>query len=276
MQKTCKREASISGVGLFTGEPSVMKLIPAPAGHGIVFYRTDLPDHPQIPARLQFVRDTLRSTRLATKTASLALVEHLLSALYACEIDNARIEVEGPEVPIGDGSAKQFVELIEQAGIETLDQPRDYFVVEQPLFWSDKETHLIALPSSEFRISYTLHYPQSKLIRSQYYSFDVHREGYKTEIAPCRTFSIYEEIAPLIEQGLIKGGALNNALIIQNDQIVNPEGARFPDEMVRHKVLDLIGDLSLIGRFLKAHIIAVRSGHASNIAFANTLLKRGQ
>jgi UDP-3-O-[3-hydroxymyristoyl] N-acetylglucosamine deacetylase len=272
LQKTVKREVSISGIGLFTGEKVSLKLVPLPANSGIIFYRTDLPDSPAIPAHLSFVRDTLRSTRLATEKASLGLVEHLLSALSAYEIDNVRIEVVGPEVPVCDGSAKQFVELIEKAGTAILDEPKDYLTVDRPIYWSEKEIHLIALPCDEFRISYTLYYPQSTFLRSQYFSLPIHRDTYKSDIASSRTFSLYEEIAPLIAQGFIKGGGLENALVIKGDTILNPEGARYGDEMVRHKILDLIGDLALLGRPLKAHVIAVRSGHASNIAFAKVLL----
>jgi UDP-3-O-[3-hydroxymyristoyl] N-acetylglucosamine deacetylase len=270
-QKTLKRAASISGIGLFTGEKASATLLGAPAGAGIVFRRVDLPGSPEIPARLESVRDTLRSTRLATASASLAMVEHLLSALSASEIDNCRIDVEGPEVPACDGSARPFFELIEQAGTLQQEAPKNILRIERPVHFSDREAHLVALPSDDLKISYTLHYPQSQLLGSQFYSFSVSREGYKAEIASCRTFSLYEEIAPLIERGFIKGGGLDNALVIKENRILNPEGARFPDEMVRHKILDLLGDLSLIGRPLKAHIIAIRSGHASNIAFAKLL-----
>jgi len=274
LQKTIKRDVALSGTGLFTGERGSIKLFPAEPGFGIVFERTDLPGSPRIPARLEFVRDTFRSTRLATEKASLCMVEHLLSALNAYEIDNVLIEVEGPEIPACDGSAKTFVEMLGQAGSLFQSAPKQFLRLKKPAFWSEGGIHLIALPSEEFRISYTLHYPQSRLLGSQYYSFEVNPEGFKTEIAPCRTFALYEEIAPFIEKGLIKGGRLENAVIIKEDSVLNPEGLRFPDEMVRHKILDLIGDLSLIGVSLKAHIISVRSGHASNIALAQ-ILQRG-
>lgn len=201
------------------------------------------------------------------------MVEHLLSALYAYGIDNARIEVEGPELPAGDGSAQIFIDMIEKTGFEIQEHAREFVRISQPIYWSEGDVHLIALPAQEFRLSYTMHYPHSPLLRSQYYSLAVQPLRYKAEIAPCRTFSLYEEIVPFIEKGIIKGGGLENALVIQGGRILNPEGARFEDEMVRHKILDLIGDLALIGTPLLAHVVAVRSGHSSNVAFAKTLSK---
>lgn len=273
MQKTIEHEASAFGIGLFTGEKVSLKIVPAPANTGIVFQRMDLPGKPEIPARLSFVREAPRCTRLAFEKASIHMVEHLMSALGALEIDNLRIEVEGPEILAADGSAKLFVDLIEKAGIRCQNVARPLLKISQPIYWSEGDVHLVALPANEFRISYTLHYPQSSLLRSQYYSVSLSPQQFKDEIASCRTFSLYEEILPFIEKGMIKGGGLENALVIQGDQIMNPEGARFADEMVRHKILDLIGDLSLIGMPILGHIISVRSGHSSNIAFAKMISK---
>ncbi len=201
------------------------------------------------------------------------MVEHLLAALSAYEIDNVRIEVKGPEIPACDGSSKAFVQMLDEAGTVLQGEPREVLEVEEPIFWSDKGIHLVALPSSEFRISYTLHYPQSKLIGSQFYTFQVGQSGFRDEIAPCRTFALYEEISPLIEKGFIRGGRLDNAVIVKGDTVLNPEGLRFANEMVRHKILDLIGDLKLIGKTLKAHIISICSGHTSNIALAERLCR---
>ncbi len=271
MQKTIKKEAIASGLGLFTGEKVSFKILPAAPDTGIVFQRMDLPGRPEIPARLLYVREAPRCTRLAHEKASIHMVEHLLSAFSGMGIDNARVEVEGPEIVAADGSAQLFVQMIETAEIEVQPVPRKKLVISKPLFWSEGDVHLIALPANEFRISYTLHYPQSPLLRSQFYTVALDPERFKGEIAPCRTFSLYEEILPFIEKGLLKGGGLENALVIKGDQIMNPEGARFVDEMVRHKILDLIGDLSLVGVRVEGHIISVRSGHSSNIAFAKML-----
>lgn len=276
MQKTLRREIHVSSVGIFTGEQVSVKICPAPVGAGIFFKRVDLEGAPEIPALLPFVQETPRCTRIAYGSASVMMVEHLLSALYACGVDNAKIEVEGPEIPGVDGSSKLFVDLIERDGLEAQDVPRRYISVKQPLFWSSGDIHLVALPSPDFRLSYTMHYPKSPLIKSQYYSFSVNPHQYKEEIASCRTFSLYEEILPFIEKGLVKGGGLENALVIQGDKILNPDGARYPDEMVRHKILDLIGDLSLLGARLCAHVIAICSGHSSNVAFAKVLSEKLQ
>ena len=275
MQKTIKREVNISGIGLFTGESVHLRLLPAKEGTGIVFQRVDLAGKPKIPARLAHVLDAVRTTRLANEAASVNMVEHLLSALYAAEIDNVLIEVTGPEIPACDGSAKPFIDLLEQAGTAIQMESRSVLKIERPVFWSSQDIQLVALPCEQFRISYTLHYPGSLLPGSQFYTFSFQREGYKAEIAPSRTFSLYEEIAPFIEKGYIKGGGVENAVVIKDDKVLNPEGARFKDEMVRHTILDLIGDLSLIGRPIKAHILAIRSGHASNVAFAKELEKYG-
>lgn len=270
-QTTLKGAAYFSGIGLFTGQHSSIRLLPAPPNSGIVFQRIDLPGSPEIPAQLEYIRQTPRCTLLSNQNGSVQLVEHLLSAVRGMDLDNVRIEVAGPEIPAGDGSAAAFVRLIEEAGITELNEERLVCRVEAPVYWSEGEVHLIALPSEDFRISYVLHYPQSTLIGSQYFSCSITPEFYRSEIAPCRTFSLYEEIAPFIEKGLIKGGGLENALVIQGNRILNPGGARFPDEMVRHKILDLIGDLGLLGVSIQGHILSVRSGHATNAAFARVL-----
>jgi len=270
-QQTLARSVSASGIGLFTGEEASVRLCPAESGSGIIFQRTDLPHKPLLPARLDFVQQTPRCTILGQNGISLQTVEHILAALRACEIDNALIEVSGPEIPIFDGSAAPFVEMIVKSGIAILDGVKHRLKVTAPIYWTKGDVHIVALPSDEYRISYTLHYPHSTFIGTQFYSFQVTPEGFKKEIAPCRTFSLYEEIAPMIDKGLIKGGSLENAVIVKDGVIINPEGVRFTEEMVRHKILDMIGDLSLVGISFSAHIIAIRSGHASNTAFAREL-----
>jgi UDP-3-O-[3-hydroxymyristoyl] N-acetylglucosamine deacetylase len=269
-QRTLQHSVSAMGVGLFSGEKVSIRLCPAAANTGIVFQRVDLPHHPILPARSECVQGTPRCTVIGNGEDFVQTVEHLLAALRAYSIDNVLIEISSCEVPIFDGSALHFVAMIEEAGICELDAGKKIFRLKTPIFWSKGDIHLIALPSEEYRISYTLHYPHSATIGTQFYTFVLDQEGFKSEIAPCRTFSIYEEIVPMIEKGLVKGGSLGNAIIIKEDAVVNPDGLRYPDEMVRHKVLDLIGDLSLVPPFL-AHVVAVRSGHASNNAFAKEL-----
>lgn len=271
-QRTIKKSISISGVGLFTGAKTTMHLHPDKEGSGIRFCRTDLPGKPILPAKVDFVRGTPRCTILGTDEVHIQTVEHVLAAIRASEIDNLLIEIDGKEVPSCDGSALPFVELLEEAGIKIQQKEKEYQHLDKPVYWSKGDVHLVALPSDEFRISYTLNYPHSSFLKSQFYTVLVSSENFKQEIAPARTFSLYEEIVPMIEKGRIKGGTLENAVIVKGDKILNPEGARFEDEMARHKILDLIGDLSLTGTPFLAHIIAIRSGHFSNTSLARELV----
>lgn len=272
-QKSLQKEISICGKGLFTGEETKIVLTPAAEGFGIVFQRMDLSSAPLIRAHLSEVAETHLCTFAGKGNVRVQMVEHLLSALSAYGVDNLLVKVYGSEIPACDGSAKVFVEAIEKAGVRILDKSKSYITLDEPIFLSEGKISLVALPSTEFRISYTMDYPQSTLIGTQFHSIGIASKNYRDEIASCRTFSIYEEIGPLLEKGLIKGGDLSNAVIVQNDKVVNPEGLRFKDEMVRHKILDMIGDLSLLGP-MKAHIIAIRSGHFTNIRFAKLILNK--
>jgi UDP-3-O-[3-hydroxymyristoyl] N-acetylglucosamine deacetylase len=271
-QQTLKREVATEGVGLFTGNQISLRLCPQPENSGIVFQRMDLPNQPRVKANLENAKNLMRSTGLCQKEVLIQTVEHLLSALNAYQIDNLCIQIFGSEVPIGDGSALFFVQMIEEAGIEKQRDLRKVYSLKEPLFFSEKEVHLIALPSDHFCVSFTLHFPHSTLLRSQYFSFSLSPQAYKEEVASARTFSFYEEIEPLLKLNLIKGGGLENALLIREDRVMNPEGMRYPDELVRHKIVDLIGDFALMNGSLLAHIIAIRSGHAANISFAKKIV----
>lgn len=271
-QRSLKKSASITGIGLFTGQKAELTLRPAPEETGILFRRVDLPSKPTLAAHVEHVLETPRCTILGTKEFQVQTVEHILSALKAFDIDNVIIEVDGCEIPSCDGSALPFVEMIRQAGVLSQKATKKIHHLESPVFWSKGGVHLVALPAEEFRISYTLSYPNSELLKSQFYTVHINEETYAEEIAPARTFSLYEEVVPLIEKGNIKGGRLDNAVIIKGDSILNPEGVRYRDEMVRHKILDLIGDLSLVDDPFYAHVIAIRSGHFSNTSFARELV----
>ncbi len=272
-QRTLKKGFSLSGISLFLGEIVSIKALPAPPGSGIRFRRVDLPGKPIIPATLSNAQTPFRFTLLKNKEASVSTVEHILSAFSAAAIDNVLIEIDGPEVPISDGSSRAFVEAIALAGVESQDSEVEIYQVTKPLHVSLGDTQLVALPCDEFKISCLIHYPHCPQIGSQFYIYNGDFDLYSREIAPCRTYSQYEEVFPLIERGLIRGGALETALVFKNGQIMNEGGARFPDEMVRHKVLDLIGDLSLVGMPFKAHIIAIRSGHSANVLLAKEIYK---
>jgi UDP-3-O-[3-hydroxymyristoyl] N-acetylglucosamine deacetylase len=273
-RRTLQRAISTSGIGLFSGKHVEMRLLPAEGDEGIIFRRMDLPSQPKIPARIEFVKETPRTTILGKDGATVQTVEHLMATLFAFSIDQVVVEIHGPEVPIFDGSAVQFVSLIEEAGIQELDTWKKVCKIDVPLFWSSGDIFLIALPSDAMQFSYTLHCPHVPLIGTQFTSFLLEHESFVCEIAPSRTFSIYEEISPLIEKGELKGGSIHNAIVVKEGRLLNPDGLRFSNEMARHKILDLIGDIALIPIPFIAHIIAIRSGHASNYAFAKELYAR--
>lgn len=270
-QRTIKEPASFAGIGIHTCKEVQLRFCPAKEGTGIVFKRIDLPNQPIIPATIEYVVDTARSTTIGLNDVRIHTVEHVLSAVKAFSIDNLTIEISNIEPPVGNGSADVFVKMIESAGVIEQQQEVGIVKLQQPLYWSEGDIHLVALPSDGYRISYTLSYPGSPFLRGQFFSLYLNPDTFKKEIAPCRTFSLYEELSVLIDRGLIKGGSLDNAVVIKNDAIISKEGLFFPDEMARHKILDLIGDLSLVGHDFHAHIIAIRSGHPSNFAFAKLL-----
>lgn len=271
-QNTIKTKTSIAGIGLFTGLKVKMNLLPAKEDHGIIFKRIDLEGEPILPAKLQFVEETDRTTFVGIGNKRIQTVEHILSTLAAYKIDNLLIEVDGPEIPIFDGSSKKFAELIEEIGIEKQNKAAKILSLTEPVSFTHNYINLVALPSDEYKITFVLHHPDNKFLGTQYFTYIVDEKTYKTEISPSRTYSIYEEIKPLLDNNLIKGGTLDNAVVIQDNKVVNSEGMRFSNEMVRHKILDLIGDLSLIGNRICAHIISIRSGHFTNIKFAKKLI----
>ncbi len=269
-EQTIASPITIKGKGLFSGQPVEMTLLPAKAGHGIIFQRLDLPHKPRLPAFLEYVKSTSLCTILGREDVEVRTVEHFLSAITALGIDNILVQLSGPEIPIGDGSALPFTGAVRQ--IEKCEGQgyKKFITIKSPVYFVKNDVTLIALPYEKLRISYTLHYPHSSFIGSQFYSYTLDEESYIREIAPSRTFCLYEEIVPLLEAGLIHG-EVANGVVIKDNQPINPEGLRFRDEMVRHKILDLIGDLCLLGNPLLAHIIAIRSGHTTNIAFARSL-----
>jgi len=271
-QKTLAKETSFEDQGLFTGQKAQIRLIPQPPNTGILFQRIDLKNKPIIPATLSNVKDAVRCTLLEKDSAVVQTPEHLLSAIFAFGVDNLLIEISGPEVPILDGSALPFFEMLEKAGLEEQSEKKDLYVLQKPIYYSHEEVQIVAIPSESFQISYTLHYPHSQFLGTQFLHLKID-SSYKQTIAPARTFCLYDEIQPFLNQGVIKGGGLHNALIIKENEILNPEGMRFSDEPVRHKILDLVGDLSLIGNRFLAHVIAIRSGHKGNASFAKLLEK---
>lgn len=270
-QNTLKNEVSFSGIGIHTGHEVNLKFCPAPKGTGIAFQRMDLPAKPIIPATVEYVQDTSRATTIGIGDAKVHTVEHVMAALSASEVDNVIVQVNAPEPPVGDGSSSVFLKMIETAEIEAQSAKKPILKLKQPLFLSKGPIHIVALPADEFKISYTLHYPQSSSIGSQYHSLVVNRENFKNEISTCRTFALYQELKMLMDAGLIKGGSLDNAVVVHEDAVFSKEGLKFSNEMVRHKILDMVGDLALVGFSFHAHIISICSGHATNVALAQKL-----
>lgn len=262
-QRTFKQRASYEGVGLHTGERVRLTLAPAPADSGISFVRTDLAPGVEIPALSSAVVDTVLNTSLGRGGVRIGTVEHLLAALVGCGIDTARIEVEGPEVPIGDGSGAPFVQLIQRAGIHELRAPRRFLQVKKPIVVSDGDKLVKLLPARRFRVTYTIDF-QHPLISDQTYTVELDGRSFQKEIARARTFGFKRDVEKLHRAGLARGGSLENAVVVDDFHILNPEGLRFPDEFVRHKVLDAIGDLALLGMPVIGHLIAVKSGHSLN------------
>jgi UDP-3-O-[3-hydroxymyristoyl] N-acetylglucosamine deacetylase len=271
-QYTLKDKVSFSGIGVHTGEQVKIQFCPAKEGTGIVFKRIDLPSQPLIPATIEYVKDTTRSTSIAIADVRIHTVEHVLAAIRAYNIDNLIVEISSIEPPVGNGSSDVFVKMIEDAGILEQNASIPIVKIQNPVHWSEGDIHLVALPYDGYKISYTLSYPGSKLLSGQFHSINITSENFKKEISQCRTFSLYDEVSGLMDRGLIKGASLDNGVLIMKDDVVlSKNGLYFHNEPARHKILDMIGDFSLIGFHFHAHIISIRSGHASNFAFGKKL-----
>ncbi len=267
-QRTLLKPIEYAGIGLHTGQTVHIRFCPAEVNAGIVFTRTDLPFRSVVPAAIDQVGQTTRSTTIGSGPSAIHTVEHVLAAVAGMNIDNLTIEIDGIEPPVGDGSSSLFVDLIEKAGIKEQQEKISIRILAQPLYWSEGDIHIVALPHDSLRVSYTLNYPDTYALRSQYVSLYVTPESFKKELSSCRSFGLYSEIEPLIDRGLIKGCSLANSVVVKDNVVFSKDGLRFPDEMARHKVLDLIGDCSLVGFPFHAHIIAIRSGHTSHKAFS--------
>jgi len=297
-QRTIVSDVFIEGVGLHTGSFVTMKFKPAPENYGIRFQRMDLPDQPIIAADVSKVVSTNRGTTLQEGVAQVWTVEHVLSALAGLEIDNVLIELDGPEIPIKDGSAMDFVNILIGSGIVEQNAEREYFKIIEPISFEDETTgaEFLALPSEKLEITTMIDF-NSKTLAPQYASLE-HIEDYKTEIAPCRTFVFLHELEALLDQNLIKGGDLNNAIVIvdrlmsqeeldelakklnkpsvkvEREGVLNTIKPYFDNEPARHKLLDVLGDLALVGKPILGNILTKKPGHKLNIEFARILKKK--
>jgi UDP-3-O-[3-hydroxymyristoyl] N-acetylglucosamine deacetylase len=271
-QKTIARPFKVKGIGLHCGEPVTLTVLPASANQGLKFLRTDLPGRPTIRAHFTQVVDTTRATTLGAGTVTLGTVEHLLAALFGLGIDNAVIEVDGPEVPIMDGSALPFVELLLKAGTQLLPWPRAYLLVQQPVEYTNGDGWIRVMPGA-LRISYAIDFSHP-LIRRQHYSLFLESDSFRREIAPARTFGFLKEVQFLKSRGLARGGSLENAVVLDEQGVLNPEGLRFPEEFVRHKILDMLGDLALLGLPLVGRLEVTRGSHELHRKFIQHLVSQ--
>ncbi len=264
-QHTLRMTVELAGVGLHTGAPGRIVLRPQVAGSGLRFRLAD--ENVTFPALAQHVVDTRRATVLGAAGATVSTVEHVLSALFALGVDNASIEVEGPEVPVLDGSAARFVQAIAAAGLAAQAAPRTLLVVDRPLFFRDGDALLAVLPAEAFRIRYLADFAAP--VGTQYIDATIDAEYYAREIAPARTFGYLHEVEALRAAGLARGGSLDNALVFAPDGPLTP--LRYENEVVRHKVLDLIGDFALLGAWPQCEVVAIKSGHRLHAQATNAL-----
>ena len=271
MTNILKTAFVLSGVGLHSGVSTTVKVIPGQVGRGRYFVRIDLPDNPIIPANVTSVSQTTLSTELAVGQAKVRTVEHLLAALSANGIEDARIEIDGAEVPLLDGSAKLWAEAIAESGIESSSvKPQNLPELENPMWIRENDSFVAAIPATETRFTYGIDFPY-QAIGNQWHSWHPTTEDFATEIAPARTFGFAEQIEQLQQAGLIKGGSLENALVCSETGWLNPP-LRFNNEPARHKLLDLVGDMSLLGSFPKVHFLAYKASHKLHIQLALQLV----
>ena len=270
-ETTILRPVTVSGIGLHSGVAVSLKILPARAGQGIVFVRTDL-DGFAIPANWKYVARVSYATSLMRQGVLLSTTEHLLSVLYSMRIDNARVEIDNLEVPILDGSGQPFVELLQQAGVKRLRRSRRLLRILRPVEVVDNAKRIAIVPHETFRITCETNYGHP-LAGKQVLELELTPDGYARSIAPARTFGFSEDLDRMRDMGLIRGATLDNAICFNGNGILNPGGLRFPDECCRHKVLDLIGDLALIGRPLIGHVIAERAGHAMHTALVHRIMR---
>lgn len=266
-QHTIGKDVTYKGLGLHSGMPVTMTMHPAAPGTGIIFKRSDLPGGPEVPAQSRYITNTLRATTLEKGEAKVFTVEHVLSALYALQIDNCVIEMDSPEPPVGDGSAKTFCDMVQEAGIETQDEMIPILALDTSAAVYEDNKFITALPYDGLRITFTSINPHP-LLGTQMRDVVIDHDSYMKEIAPARTIGFTWELEAMRKMGLGKGGTLENAVVYSETECLSQ--LRFPDELVRHKILDILGDISLVGP-LHAHIIAVLGSHKLNAELSEKL-----
>jgi UDP-3-O-[3-hydroxymyristoyl] N-acetylglucosamine deacetylase len=275
-QHTIAEKIACTGIGLHSGEPVQLTLRPARAGSGVVFVRTDLPTPVDIPARPDSVTATRYATTLGRGRATVGTVEHLLAAVYSLGIDNLRVEVHGPEIPVMDGSSASFVFLLRAAGLFEQPVPRARLRVQRPIEIRDGERRIRIEPGAGLRISYAIDYVHPAIARQQLTDLVLDADTFERELCRARTFGFLHEVQTLWQNGLARGGNLDNTVVLDEERVLNRDGLRWSDEFVRHKVLDLVGDLALLGLPVEGHVIVERGGHALHQRLLGELLANRQ
>lgn len=273
-QQTIAEKVSCTGIGLHTGAPAQLTLHPARASSGVVFVRTDRGRPLEIPACSGEVSSTALATTLGRGDASVGTVEHLMSALYGLGIDNVRVEVDGPELPVMDGSAAPFVYLLRSAGLFTQRARRRVLRIRRKIEIHDGERSISIEPARDFRVTYAVDFEHPAIRRQQLTIAPLDAERFEREISAARTFGFLQEVRSLWDAGFARGGSLDNTVVLDEKKVVNPEGLRWSDEFVRHKVLDLFGDLALLGMRIQGHVRAERGGHSLHQKLVTAILER--
>ena len=262
-QRTLMNEVGCTGIGLHTGEKVKINLRPAPANSGIKFVRTDLKGRPEVEVRFDNVFDTTLATTIGTNGCKVSTIEHLMAAFFGLGIDNAVVELDGPEVPIMDGSAAPFVFLIKSGDIREQKSPKQFIVIKKPFKVDDGNRSVCIYPSKKLKITYMIDF-QHPLLRNQEYELTFSGRDFVREISTARTFGFMKDVETLKKNGFARGGSLDNAVVIDDFRIINEDGLRFDDEFVRHKILDFIGDISIVGSPIIGHFVVKKSGHFLN------------
>lgn len=271
-QKTIGSSVSLSGTGVHSGKTTHLTIHPAPENHGIKFRRIDLPGTQDIQAIFKMVVDTSLATVLGTNGAIVSTIEHLMASFAGLGIDNALVEIDDYEIPILDGSAWEFTRCIESAGVHNQNAPRHFIIVKHPIEVIENDKSVVIRPGTNFKITCEIDFDHP-LIGRQQIVFDTGKDNFITEVCKARTFGFVKDIALLKRFSLGKGGSLENAIVVDKDKILNVEGLRYPDEFVRHKLLDSLGDFSLLGMPIQGHVVSYKSGHALNHLFIQKLLE---
>jgi len=266
LQRTLKKPIHCSGIGVHSGKEVNLTILPAPINHGIKFKRVDLPGNPCIPALFKMVVDTSLATVIGHDGCIVSTIEHLMASFAGLSIDNALVELDAYEMPIMDGSAGPFIDLIKKAGIMDLGGPRSFFVIKEPIEFNNNGKSVSVFPGSSYKITCMIEFDHP-IINKQTYSVEASDKTFVCEICRARTFGFEHEYEYMKQVGLARGASLDNVIAINDNMVLNPGGLRFPDEFVRHKILDCIGDFSLLGMPLLGHVVANKSSHAFNHAF---------